>query len=202
MRALIVYEPAGEDVDRITHEVARGIATVMDTEVVAAERALGRLDRDVALLVLGAPTTGAGLSRRWMRVPEQRRADERHADGPGRREDRAGHPRAGLREWLALLPWASEAPATAVFDVVGAGHGDRARGARSAAVDVTRLLRRRRYDTVGQPASFRGAPDGEQVREMERARARAWGAEAARAALAPSRRRSGVAAPRALPAGA
>jgi hypothetical protein len=187
MRTLIVYEPAGAGIDRITHEVAQGLATYLETEVVVVERALGRLDRDVALLVLGAPTTSTGLSRHWTRVPEQRR-----------RTSRSSARRAGLRDWLALLPWASDAPPTAVFDVAGDGRdGVAPRSGRSAAVEVARTLRRRRYDAVAEPVTF-AVGTSDTGLEAEAGRARDWGAEIARAALATRRRRRRTTAPRAV----
>jgi hypothetical protein len=62
---------------------------------------------------------------------------------------------------------------------------------------VARTLRRRRYDAVAEPVTF-AVGTSDTGLEAEAGRARDWGAEIARAALATRRRRRRTTAPRAV----
>lgn len=86
----------------------------------------------------------------------------------------------GLREWLAVLAQAPTGVRAATFDT----RMDRPRLPSSAAAGAARKLRRLGYDLVARPATFRVTGTQGPLREGELDRARAWGADVARAATA------------------
>jgi hypothetical protein len=86
----------------------------------------------------------------------------------------------GLREWLAALPGAPTGVRAAAFDT----RMDRPRLPGSAAAGAARELRHLGYDLVARPETFRVMGTQGPLREGELDRARLWGADVARAAIA------------------
>ena len=167
MKAVVVYESLWGNTAAVARAVAEGLGPGV--------RALSTAEAGVAelagadLLVAGAPVLGFKLPTDKMR--EGVRANPGRAPAP----PDLSHP--SLRSWLAALP---------------AGHG---RGAAfdtqvrgpfgSAAPEIARSLEEAGYRPVGKPLGFVVKGKFGPLRDGELERARAWGAELARAVETP-----------------
>jgi hypothetical protein len=168
MRALIVYESMFGNTEEIAQAVAKGMQSYLATDVLEIAQAPVRLVDDVELLVVGGPTHGHGLSR-----PATREAAGKQTGNSPVSRGR------GLREWLQSLPSPSHETAVAAFDT----RFDKPRWLTgSAARGAARILRRRGYRLITEPASFYVTSTSGPLAENERGRAQEWGAAVGAAA--------------------
>lgn len=171
MRALVVYESMFGSTRIIAEAVAIGLSTQgVDVEASEVGTTSPRIDRDVDLLVVGAPTHTFTLSR-----TETRSAAAEQATRP------LVSTGIGLREWLDALPQGGDL-AVAAFDT----HADK-KVPGSASRAAHRRLRRRGYRAVLPAECFDVAGMQGPLVNGEIDRAREWGAELA-IALQRSRR--------------
>jgi len=171
MRALVVYESMFESTRIIAEAVAIGLSTQgVDVEASEVRTTSPRIDGDIDLLVVGAPTHTFTLSR-----PETRSA----AAEPATRA--LASTGSGLREWLDALVRGGDL-AVAAF----ATHADR-RVPGSASRAAHRRLRRRGYRAVLPTESFDVAGMQGPLVDGEIDRARDWGAQLAIALQRPRR---------------
>ncbi|TRW44091.1 flavodoxin family protein [Georgenia yuyongxinii] len=157
-----------------THEVATAIAegarqAGADAAVLALTEVTPELAERAGLLVVGAPTHVLGMSRPWTRG----KAHPQEVGTQGEVPD-------GVREWLATLPAVEGQWRAAAFDTRlpstlagGASHG------------IVRGLRHHGFTLVADPEGFVVEEAEGPLREGKTERARAWGAELARALAAP-----------------
>ncbi|MFL5707862.1 MAG: flavodoxin family protein [Chloroflexota bacterium] len=176
MRALVVYESMYGNTKEIATAIADGLSTRIPVQLTEVGAAPTVIADDIALLVVGAPTHGHGMSKDASRksAAERTSIDEPPVISRG----------VGLREWLENL---EAAPAqvhvsAAVFDT-------RIKGPRllwgSAAHAAEPHLRRAGQTLIAPPESFLiGGPRGPvygALLEGEVERAREWGEELANA---------------------
>lgn len=163
MRALVVYESMFGSTRIIAEAIAIGLSTQgLDVEASEVGRTSPRIDDDVDLLVVGAPTHTFTLSR-----SETRSAAAEQATGP------LVSTGIGLREWLNELPRGGDM-AVAAFDT----HADR-KVPGSASRAAHRRLRRRGYRAVLPAECFYVAGMQGPLVDGDIDRARTWGAELA-----------------------
>jgi hypothetical protein len=167
MHALVVFESMYGNTRAIAEAIAAGLSTRMPVEVKEVGLAPEGIDKDVSLLVVGAPTHVHGMSN-----PETRRSAADRADMERGIESTS----TGLREWLAGLAMEPSSVAVAAFDT-------RLKGPRllwgSAAKSAEGKLRKAGARVVTPCQSFfiagpRG-PVYEALAEGELDRARLWG---------------------------
>ena len=162
--AVVVYESmfgaTKEIAEAITAGLSRSVSCTL-TEVGAAPTVL---ERDVDLLVVGAPTHAFGLS-----TGETRREAQTHtADQVISRE-------MGVREWLPALVVLGARTRTAAFDT----HVKERWVPGSASHRIARALRRKGLRPATSPVSFRVEGMTGPLLPHELERARAWGEELA-----------------------
>ena len=169
MRVLVVYESMFGNTQAVALAVADGIrsaagpAAVEFVEVGAAPTAL---PPEVALLVVGGPTHGHGMTNRNTRADAARRAGERLISKGD-----------GIREWLDALAPTSNPTVAAAFDT-------RIRGPEllwgSAAKGAARRLASLGFRLATPPQSFLvEGPTGpvfDRLAAGELEKARSWGA--------------------------
>jgi hypothetical protein len=162
MRALIVYESMFGSTEEIAEAVAKGLRAWVPTDVVEIAQAPTRVDDDVVLLVVGAPTHGHGMTRPATRAAAGRRASGSLVSNGG-----------GAAEWLRHLPPSGGRVAATAFDA----RLDLPRWlAGSASARMARILQLHDYPVVAEPASFFVSSATGPVAEGEQSRAREWGA--------------------------
>ncbi|HEX6236158.1 MAG TPA: flavodoxin family protein [Acidimicrobiales bacterium] len=167
MRALVVYESMYGNTQAVAEAVADGlrhgtdIDTVEAVEVGAAPR---DVERDVDLLVVGAPTHAFSLSRPNSRADAAKRSD-RPLVSTG----------IGIREWIAGLPRTTAAGGVATFDT----RLRRPRLPGSAARAALRRMRRLGWRPAARAASFWVEGTTGPLSDGELERARRWGTELA-----------------------
>jgi len=165
MRALVVHESMFGNTRAVAQEVAAGLATWCDVDVVPVAQVQPRQVADADLLVVGTPTHAWGLPS-----PKTRQgAVEQTSPAKGLLLE-PGATGPGVRELLTGVAGAGRA--AAAFDtricmlsmVTG-----------RASVRIARALRRRGWRVVTSPESFLVTKQTQLVAgELERARA--WGA--------------------------
>lgn len=165
MDVVVVYETHFGQTGAIASEIAAGALDAgATTTVVAVNEATAEQVDAADLLIAGAPTHALGMSRPWSRA----RAHPQEVGTHGEIAD-------GVREWLVGLPAAGDGQHAAAFDtkVPSALAGGAARG-------VAHGLRQHGFTVVADPEQFVvEQPDGP-LRDGERERARAWGADLVR----------------------
>lgn len=171
MDAIVVYESVFGNTRAIADAVAEGLGSV---PVVSVREAAKRRE-PVDLLVVGGPTHMHGLSTARSR---RLAAEGAHEDGADRVEAGATE-EPGLRSWLRDLP-PSAATRVAAFDT----RLDKAPWVTGvAARGIARRLRRHGMDVVSTESFLVEDSEGPLL-EGELDRARAWGIELARSAVA------------------
>ncbi len=167
MDVVVVYETHFGQTGAIAAEIADGAHEAGANAVAVAVDHATREQVDGAdLLVVGGPTHMRGMSRPWSR-------ERLHAQELGS----GGEIAAGVREWLKELPAESAGKRAAAFDtrLPSALAGGAARG-------VAHGLRDHGYSLAAEPEGFVVEEADGPLRDGERERARAWGAELARRA--------------------
>jgi hypothetical protein len=171
VRALLVYESMFGNTRAIALAVAEGIGTRMEVDTIEVGSAPRGLPADVALLVVGAPTHGHGMT-----------TAESRAGAADRAGDRLVSRGTGLREWLDALPPVPSTLPAAAFDTRIKGPGFLwGSAAKPAAKRLTELG----FRLAAEPRDFLvGGPTGpmfDRLAEGELERAREWGVELAAA---------------------
>lgn len=167
MRVAIVFDSMFGNTHQIALAIAEGLAAHGTVDLLPVDDAPVRLSNDLALLVVGGPTHGHGLSNRTSRRVNATQVGQGATAG-----------RIGLREWLA--------------DLADAPHGDTPRAlpvatfdtrfhkprwlTGSAAVSAARQLSRRGYTPAAPPESFFVEHGAGPLLAGELDRARRWGA--------------------------
>ena len=170
MRAHVVYESMYGNTHRIAEAIASGLEALGPVEFGPITKTSPDTVGAVDLLVVGGPTHMHGMSKAASRRAAMETAatsDHIEADPDAGLE--------GLRSWCKGLPDATGRLAAA-FDT-------RAQGppllTGSAAKGITKLLRRHRYEVIGEPASFVVEDTEGPLKDGELERARRWGADLA-----------------------
>jgi len=163
MKAVVVYESLWGNTAAVARAVAEGIGG--DTRALHTDEAKGEAIAGADLIVAGAPLLGFALPTEQMREGTRNR--------PGKMPSPPDLAHASMRSWLdALAPGAGRAAAfeTRIWWSPG-----------SAAKTISEKLQALGYSPVGEPHRFmvRGAYGP--LREGELDKARAWGAELAKA---------------------
>ena len=165
MRSLVVYESMYGNTHAVADEIASGLESAGDVEVVTPDRATAAAVSQCDLIVVGGPTHVHGMTSarsRQAAVETAEKDPEIDLD-----EEASGE---GLRDWLNRLP--SSGGVAAAFDtridkpafVTG-----------SAAKGIAKRLRRHGYRSVVDPESFFVADTGGPLLDGEAERAREWG---------------------------
>ncbi len=167
MSALVVFESMFGNTRSVAEAVAEGIGESLPVEAVEVGSAPPLQGLDVELLVAGAPTHAFGLSRPQTRADAARRAGGAVISSQG-----------GLREWLGE---ADRVPLpVAGFDT----HVKRPRlPGRAGRVALTQLRGMGAFVLAGSESFFVHGYEGP-LYEGELDRARTWGTELARLAVA------------------
>ena len=163
MKAIVVYESLWGNTAAVAHAVAEGIGG--GALACSTSEATGAALEGAELIVAGAPVFGFKLSSDRMR--EAIRANPGKAPGPPDLSSPA------LRSWLDALPAGSGR--CAAFDTQVRGPFG------SGAPEIAKLLAAAGYVPVGEPAGFVVKGRYGPLKDGELERARAWGAELARA---------------------
>lgn len=165
MRAVVAYESMFGNTRSIAEAIAIGLSTQgVDVEASEVSSTSPRLDPDVDLLVVGAPTHAFSLSRAETRASAAEQASSALVS-----------PGIGLREWLEQLTPAGRL-AVASFDT----HADK-KVPGSASRSAQRRLRRAGYRPLVAAESFYVTGMQGPLVAGELDRARAWGVTLARA---------------------
>ncbi|NEM90067.1 flavodoxin domain-containing protein [Galbitalea soli] len=179
MKALVVYESMFGNTRMIADDIAAGLRSGFETEVVRVGEAPSEVPEGTDLLVVGAPTHAMTMS-----LPRTRREAAREVEDPERGLQL--EPLAlgiGVREWIGALP-----PATGIY----AAFDTRATAPRlltgRAATRIAARLEQLGLIGCVRPESFRVTMENELL-AGEAERAREWGVEVA--GLAGARLRSG-----------
>src|SRR3954454_4156534 len=176
MRALVVYESMYGNTKEIATAIADGLSTRMPVQLTEVGAAPTVIADDIALLVVGAPTHGHGMSKDASRKSAAERTSIDEPPVISRN--------VGLREWLEGLECAP-----APVHVPAAAFDTRIKGPRvlwgSAAHAAEPHLRRAGATLIVPAESFLiGGPRGPKygaLIEGEVERARRWGEEVAKA---------------------
>lgn len=166
MNVVVVYETHFGQTREVAAQVAEG---AREAGAAATSVAVDHVTREQVasadLLVVGGPTHVRGMSRPWSR-------ERLHAQELGTHGEIA----AGVREWLAELPAESTGKHAAAFDtrLESVLAGGAARG-------VAHGLREHGFSLVTDPEGFLVEDADGPLREGERERAHAWGAQLVRA---------------------
>lgn len=169
MNALVVYESVYGNTRAVAEAIADGLGSA---EAIPVHEAAGR-GQQVELLVVGGPTHVHGMS-----TPRSRDAAVQAAgkDGADHHLEPGATTEPGLRAWIDELAERDGGPAAA-FDT----RADKpAWLTGSAAHGIAKRLRRHGYSVV-DTESFRVDSSEGPVKAGELDRARAWGAELAKA---------------------
>ena len=170
MDALVVFESMYGNTRAIAQAIAEGLGRAPVRSVLEAT------DASADLLVVGGPTHMHGLATSGSRKMAAEAVKE---DGHGELEPGAVED-PGLRQWLRDLPTVAGGRA-ATFDT----RLDRSAALTgSAARGIARRLRRRGYDVVASESFLVQDAEGP-LEEGELERARAWGAQLAKASAEP-----------------
>ncbi len=163
MRAVVVYESLWGNTGAIARAIAAGIGP--DARALSTAEAVGEAIEGVDLIVAGAPVFAFHLSSERSRE-SIRTTPERGAPPPD-----LSHP--ALRSWLdALAPGTA---ACAAFDTQVRGPFGK------GAPTIAQLLQAKGYRLVAKPQGFIVHGKQGPLADGELDRARAWGAELARA---------------------
>jgi len=176
MRAVVIYESMYGNTRLIAEAIASGMEPGNDVEVAPVARAGQELLDGAALIVIGGPTHGHGMSR-----AATRKAAAEAVSKPGSHlELIPGAEGPGVRDWLASLGRVS-ASAVAFDTRVGGPVLFTGR----ASNGISGQLRRHGFTVVAEPESFL-VTTGNVLRPGEEDRARAWGAQLAASLAAPA----------------
>lgn len=167
-RALVVYESIFGNTELIARAVVDGLEG-LDVTCVDVSNAPTTIAADVDLLVVGGPTHALGLTRPRTRSDAVRQGAKAGRDARFRL--------GGVREWLDALREVPRRTVVAAFDT----KFKHAPGSASKA--IARRLRRRGGQSV-TPMSFFVVGTTGPLRDGELQRAREWGGELARRAVA------------------
>ncbi len=159
--AIVVYESMFGGTRQIAEAVADGLMRSMRCTLVEVSGAPTVVDKDVDLLVIGAPTHAFGLS-----TPDTRHAAQKETSTP------VISPDLGIREWLAALVVLSPQTRTAAFDT----HVKQRWVPGSAAHKIARALAHKGLTPAQEPVSFRVDGTTGPLLDGELTRAREWGA--------------------------
>lgn len=164
MRALIVFESMFGNTGKIAESIVAGLGPDVAVTLASVGNADAAPQRDVDLLVVGAPTHAFGLPRESTRQAAAQQTTDTVATD------------TGLREWLAGLPSGHARVVAATFDT----RFDKPRWVTgSAARKAADRLRRIGYRVVATESFFVSGTKGP-LRDGEIERARTWGAQLAR----------------------
>lgn len=171
MDIAVVYETHYGQTRAVATAIAEGAREMgASAAVMALAEVTPDVVRSAGLLVVGAPTHVLGMSRPWTRG----RAHPQEVGSQGEIPD-------GVREWLATLPAMEGEWRAAAFDTRlpspmagGASHG------------IVRGLRRHGFTLVADAEGFVVEEAEGPLRAGESERAKAWGAELARALVQPA----------------
>lgn len=175
MHVVVAYESLFGNTHEIAEAIAEGARTARpDSEVSCVPVAEAGPDvvASADVLVVGGPThmhgMSSGMSRRMGLSAEEKKGVEAHpadsaAEGPG------------VRDWFRTLPKAAGGHRAAAFDT----RAD-SRLAGGAANGIARALRRHGFDLLAEPEGFIIEDAAGPLREGERTRAVAWGADLVR----------------------
>jgi hypothetical protein len=92
MRALVVFESAFGNTEKVARAIEQGLTSVVPTRAVEVGDAPLELDGDIDLLVVGGPTNAFGMSRPGTRAQAAKQATHGVVSKG-----------IGIREWLAAL---------------------------------------------------------------------------------------------------
>ena len=181
MHGLVVYESMFGSTRQIAEAAADGLKCGMDIQVVYADRVPGAALSDLDLIVVGAPTHVRGMPR-----PGTRKGAPDNARKPGSNlvlEPEADS-RPGVREWLESL--GDLRIRAAAFDTRVKGPavvtGQASRG-------IAKSLKHLGANLIAPPESFL-VDKNSRLLSGEVDRARAWGVQLAKSAVARSATRS------------
>lgn len=168
MRALVVFESLFGNTHAVAEQIAAGLCSATDTELLPVGAVTpGHLQR-LDLLVVGGPTHIHGLS--WSTSRKTAAEDAAKTDGAAGRPAEDAVER-GLRDWLHDLP-TTAGTAAAAFDTRFQKHvavtGSAARG-------IARRLRHHGYRLLEEPMSFHVVDMPGPLAPGELDRARGWG---------------------------
>lgn len=170
MNAHVVYESMYGNTHRIAEAIAEGLQDLGQVVVGPTVDATPDTLTDVDLLVVGGPTHMHGMSNTASRRAAMETAEKSEAvraDPDATVE--------GLRAWFRDIPKAKGR--------FGAAFDTRIEGPAivtgSAAKGIAKLLRRHRFDPLGEPTSFLVEDSEGPLKEGELERARRWGADLA-----------------------
>ena len=170
MNAHVVYESMYGNTHRIAEAIASGLENLGEVSVGPITQATPDTIAPVDLLVVGGPTHMHGMSN-----PASRRAAMETAEKSEAVEADPDAGLDGLRAWFKALPKSSGG--------FGAAFDTRIDGPSivtgSAARGIHKLLRRHRFEPLGEPASFLVEDSEGPLKEGELERARRWGADLA-----------------------
>ena len=163
--ALVVYESMFGATRQVAEAVADGLSRSARCTVVEVGDAPTVVDKDVDLLVIGAPTHAFGLS-----TPDTRHEAQKETNTPVISRD------LGVREWLAALVLLSPTTRTAAFDT----HVKQRWVPGSAAHKIAHSLAHKGLTEAQGPVSFRVDGTTGPLLDGELTRAQQWGAELGR----------------------
>lgn len=169
MNALVVYESVYGNTRAIAEAIAEGLG---GAEILPVHEATNR-GHDADLLVAGGPTHIHGMTTtRSRRVA----VEAAHEDGDGHHLEPGAAAEPGLRPWIRDLA-ESRGGQAAAFDT----RADKSPWLTGAASrGIAKRLRRRGYEVIGTESFLVNDSEGP-LAEGELERARAWGAELAKA---------------------
>jgi hypothetical protein len=184
MKITIVYESMFGN----THEVAQAISegareasSDAEVECVAVADASPELIKSADLLVVGGPTHIRGMTSTFSRKIGVSGEEKLEAQGEPAHEMEEGAEGPGVREWLDGLPKMKDGGNAAAFDTRLPS-----RMAGGAARGIGRRLGAHGYHLVSEPEGFVLDDAYGPMRAGELERAKAWGAQLARATVSPS----------------
>src|SRR6476619_2127916 len=163
--ALVVYESMFGATRQVAEAVADGLSRSTRCTVVEVGGAPTVVDKDVDLIVIGAPTHAFGLS-----TPDTRHQAQKETNTPVISRD------LGVREWLAALVLLSSRTRTAAFDT----HVKQRWVPGSAAHRIAHALAHKGLAEAQEPVSFRVDGKTGPLLDGELARAQDWGETLAR----------------------
>jgi hypothetical protein len=160
MRALVVYESMFGNTAEVAQEIAAGLASHGEVEVVDVGLAPAEPDEGYDLIVVGGPTHAFSMTRPATREDARSRGAS------------AGSVDRGIREWLGGLPAARHHARVALFDT-RVGKVRRLPG--SAARRAARVAHGLGYPSAAAPESFYVEDVAGPLLPGEQRRAREWG---------------------------
>ena len=166
MKACVVYESLFGNTRQVATQIADGLSRTFDVRVSTTTDTAFEDVASAALVVVGGPTHAHGLSS-----PATREAAASTAEEDPALELEGDPASPGLREWVKTMPDGCGQLAAA-FDT---RLDKSAIFTGSAAKTVSKRLRRRGYDPLADPESFRVEDTEGPLVGTEAERARAWG---------------------------